>query len=538
MRAHFASHACIHAPLLAALLCAFDARSQTPSAPAAKDPANAQPTAAKPELPDLGAPAALPEGAPKQLELVTRQRLREHAYWLADDARKGRFTGSAAQREAADYVMKQWKALGLLPLGDKKTYLQTYPLEATTLHASSSVQIAGYECKDFAVLPAGDGKFSAQGKVAFCGKGRPDEVPASLEGKVPVLVLEKQPRSNGPGGDLQAIQRYGEISKRFAKAGAACAVVLLHGDPGAFGNTLNYYGLMPDHAQLSAGGGGGRAQALPIPLIALGGAQADKALQALGIEMKDGEPVVAQADDKAQAKVTLRIDRTQKGSATNVCAMLPGTTRKQEAIVFSAHHDHIGRRVDGDAFNGADDNASGTAGLLALAEAFSKGGQKPERTLIFLSVSGEELGLWGSKHYAENPTWPLERIVANINIDMIGRAEKSGDGCAIQITPSKDHPKYSSLGRLAAQLAPKFSVSFTSGDAYYERSDHYNFAVKGIPVVFLCDGEHPDYHQVSDHADALDYANMERIARLLCWTGWTIANQKERPTEIGRQADW
>jgi hypothetical protein len=504
----------------------------------ADDPPTATPTAAESKaLPELGPPAALPEGAPPHLALVTRDRLRAHAYWLADDARKGRYTGSAAQKEAAAYVQKQFQALGLQPLGDKKTFVQTYPLEATTLHASSSITLAGYECKEFAVLPAGDGKFAAQGKITFCGKGRPDEIPASLEGRIPVVVLEKQPRGNGPGGDLQAIQRYGDLAKRIAKASAPCAIVLLAGDPGAFGNTLNYYGLMPDHAQLSAGGGA-RAQSLPIPLIALGGEHAAKAMAALSIEIKDGEPVRAHEDDKATGKVSLRIDRTQKGSATNVCAVLQGTTRKQEAIVISAHHDHIGRRIDGDAFNGADDNASGTAGLLALAEAFSKGGPRPERSIVFLSVSGEELGLWGSKHYSEHPTWPLDRIVANINIDMIGRAEKDGSGCKIQITPSKDHPKYSSLGRLAAQIAPKFEVSFTSGDAYYERSDHYNFAVKGVPVVFLCDGEHPDYHQVTDHADALDYANMERIARLLCWTGWSVANQKERPKELGAQQDW
>lgn len=526
------------APCVATLLLASICLGQGPtSGDSTAAPPTAPTTAAKKELPDLGEPAALPDGAPERLRLVTRQRLREHAYWLADDARRGRYTGSTAQREAADYVSKQFKALGLAPLGDKKSYFQTYPLESVTLHGSSSITVAGFESKDFAVLPGGDGKFSAQGKVALCGKGRADEVPQSLDGRIPIVVFEKQPRGNGPGGDLQAIQRYGDLGKRLAKSGATCGIVILVGDPGAFGNTLNYYGLMPDHPQLSAGGAE-RAQPLPIPLCVLGGEQAQKALTALGIEMKDGEPVATQDVGKATAKVALRVDRSQKGSATNVCAVLQGTSRKQEAIVFSAHHDHIGRRVDGDAFNGADDNASGTAGLLALAEAFAKGGPKPERSLVFLSVSGEELGLWGSKHYAENPTWPLDRIVANINIDMIGRAEKDGDGSKIQITPSKDHPKYSSLGRLAAQLAPKLAISFTSGDAYYERSDHYNFAVKGVPVVFLCDGEHPDYHQVSDHADALDYPRMESVARLLCWTGWEVANDKERPKELGKQQDW
>ena len=206
--------------------------------------------------------------------------------------------------------------------------------------------------------------------------------------------------------------------------------------------------------------------------------------------------------------------------------------------MFSAHHDHVGRRLDGDVFNGADDNASGTAGLLELAEAFAQGGPRPERSLVFLSVSGEELGLWGSEWYASHPTWPLERIVADINIDMIGRPGDKDGGTQMQITPSHEHAKFSTLVREAVGLARNFGITFTSGDQYYERSDHYNFAKNGVPVVFFCDGEHPDYHQVTDTADRLDYVRMEAIARLAAWSGWVAANSKGRPQELGKQPNW
>jgi Zn-dependent M28 family amino/carboxypeptidase len=218
--------------------------------------------------------------------------------------------------------------------------------------------------------------------------------------------------------------------------------------------------------------------------------------------------------------------------------MLEGGSRKAEAVVFSAHHDHIGQRVDGDAFNGADDNASGTAGLLEIAQAFALADARPTRSIVFLSVSGEELGLWGSQWFSDHPTWPLDKIVADVNIDMIGRAVADGEQTKIQVTPSKDHEAYSSLVRDAVQPAQALGISFTSGDAYYHRSDHYNFARKGVPVVFFCDGEHPDYHQVTDHADRLDYPRMEQIARLAAWTGWLAAERKERPKPLGAQASW
>lgn len=505
-----------------------------------KVPPEPSPTASAGDtkIPDLGPPETPPEGAPKLIALVTRQRLAEHAYWLADDARKGRFTGSAAQRATADYVQKNWKQLGLLPLGDKKTYVQTYPLSAVQLHASSSLTIAGVEVREFGVLPAGDTeKLAVGGKVLWCGKDRPSATTESSKGRIPVVLFQKSARADSPGGDLQAIQRYKDLSKQLHKMEARVGIVLVPGDAGAFGNTINRFGLLPDHAQLSYGAKG-RTEALDVPLVVIGGSKAQEVLDALGVVKGNDGELTLPSERKPQAKIALRLDRTDKATATNVCAVLEGTDKKAEAIVLSAHHDHIGRRVDGDAFNGADDNASGTAGLLMLAEAFVKCGVRPSRSIVFLSVSGEELGLFGSKFYSDNPTWPVDRIVANINIDMIGRAEPDGDGCRIQITPSKDHEKYSSLGRLAAQLAPRFRISFTSGDTYYERSDHYNFALKGIPVVFLCDGEHPDYHQVTDTADRLDYAKMESVARLLAFTAWEVAQQKTRPEELGKQSNW
>jgi Zn-dependent M28 family amino/carboxypeptidase len=274
-----------------------------------------------------------------------------------------------------------------------------------------------------------------------------------------------------------------------------------------------------------------------VPLFVVGGPAAEKLLRALGALDENGGVRDAPKGELPGGRLLLAV-KSGPATACNVVALLEGRNKKAEAVVFSAHHDHIGLRLDGDAFNGADDNASGTASLLAIALAFSKGGERPARSIVFLSVSGEELGLWGSRYFSEHPAWPLDKIVADVNVDMIGRCAVQDEHTVVQITPSFQHAKYSSIAQGAARLALQFGVQLASGDQYYQRSDHYNFAQKGVPVVFLCDGEHPDYHQVSDSADRLDYARMETIARLAFWTGWQVAEAKDRPTELGVQSDW
>jgi Zn-dependent M28 family amino/carboxypeptidase len=175
---------------------------------------------------------------------------------------------------------------------------------------------------------------------------------------------------------------------------------------------------------------------------------------------------------------------------------------------------------------------------MAIATAFAKSAAKPRRSVIFLSVSGEELGLWGSAYFAGHPTWELGNVVANINTDMIGRSGPESGPTEILVTPSHRHRMFSTIVQDAARHAEVLGASFKSGDKYYQRSDHYNFAKKGVPVVFFCNGEHEDYHQVSDSADKLDGVKMERIARLAFWTGWSVVEADERPRVLGRREGW
>ena len=493
-------------------------------------------TGTVPERPDLGPAAAPPDGAPPGLATIDRNDLRRHAYWLADDARDGRFTASKGQRAAAAYVAEHFQRLGLAPLGDKRGFLQQYPLDELALAKGNGLVFGKHDMHDgFAVLHASDkDKVTLRGRFAWCGNGAADGLPA-LKGRIPVVLLSGADRG-GVGGDLQAVQRYVAIAKNLEKAGAAAGVVCLTDDHGSLANTLNYRALLPDHSRLSLDGP--ERPLVAVPLLVLNGAHSRVLCEHLGVAIGDGAASATAADDKASGKLTIQLDKPRKTFGSNVVAVLEGTDRKSEAIVFSAHHDHVGTRLDGDRFNGADDNASGTAGLLEIAAAFATASQRPERSIVFLSVSGEELGLWGSQWYADHPTWPLAKIVADINIDMIGRAGRQDGKIAMQVTPSHQHEKYSTLVKDGVALADRFGIAFTSGDTYYARSDHYNFAKQGVPVVFFCDGEHPDYHQVTDTPDRLDYDAMEAIARLAYWTGWRAAQAKGRPTELGTQPSW
>jgi Zn-dependent M28 family amino/carboxypeptidase len=159
--------------------------------------------------------------------------------------------------------------------------------------------------------------------------------------------------------------------------------------------------------------------------------------------------------------------------------------------------------------------------------------------VLFLAVSGEELGLWGSAWFAENPTWPMPQIVANINTDMIGRGGPDAELGQVMLTPSYKHGQFSSMGRTAARAAEVVGLELVADDKFFARSDHYNFVKRGVPAVFLCcAGEHEDYHQVTDHADRLDGEQMERTARLAYWIGRATADADERPAVIGRHNGW
>lgn len=221
----------------------------------------------------------------------------------------------------------------------------------------------------------------------------------------------------------------------------------------------------------------------------------------------------------------------------NILAFIPGSEKPNEVIVISAHYDHVGTK-NGVVYNGADDDGSGTVAVMEIAEAFQKAkkaGQGPKRSLLFLHVTGEEHGLFGSEFYADNPVFPLANTVANLNIDMIGRCDAGNCG--------KDYVYVIGSEMLSSDLkkinveannkTAKLELNYKYDDPsdpqrLYYRSDHYNFAKNGIPVAFFFDGIHEDYHKPTDDADKIDYSALQKRTQLVFATAWELANRKDR----------
>jgi len=222
----------------------------------------------------------------------------------------------------------------------------------------------------------------------------------------------------------------------------------------------------------------------------------------------------------------------------NVVAMIKGSEKPEEIIVLSAHYDHVGTE-NGEIFNGADDDGSGTVSLIEIAKAFQQAkneGNGPKRSILFLHVTGEEIGLYGSRYYTENPLFPLANTITNLNVDMIGRigSEKEGNDNYIYLIGSdKLSQGLHDLSEAVNKKYVNLELDYTYNDdndpnRFYYRSDHYNFAKNNIPVIFYFNGTHEDYHQASDTPEKINYELLAKRSKLIFFTAWEIANQEER----------
>jgi hypothetical protein len=278
----------------------------------------------------------------------------------------------------------------------------------------------------------------------------------------------------------------------------------------------------------------GDAQGRPVILQVRAGA-VKQALTAAGVDLasiRNGAVPVARDIPQLQLGIELKETVTSSLAAPNTFGILEGTDSKlkNEYVVFSAHMDHIGITPGpGDSINnGADDDASGTVGVVELAEAFSQRGARPRRSLIFLTVSGEEKGLWGSEYFASNPPVPVKQIVADINIDMIGR-----NWADTIVAIGKEHSDLGTTLNRVNAAHPELRMTAIDDrwpeERFYFRSDHYNFARKGVPILFFFNGVHEDYHEVTDSPDKINSEKEARILKLLFYLGQEVANAPSRP---------
>jgi hypothetical protein len=482
----------------------------------------------------LGAPATLSAQATalgRAAATITEADVRRRINIIADDSMGGRNTPSPGLDKTARHIAGEFKRLGLKPGGDGGTYLLSYPIVSRRLLPAQSVVRFGQISAERGVrttldagaaLLFGPTDAAVKGGVVLVGGAVVvDSLKAeAIRNRIVVYV----PTATSPGSR--------QVVEHLVRSGAR-GVVIVQSDSLVAASMRRQAGL-----RITAGDGARGALILFIKeSVVL--AQLPEAAQQF--EQLRGAPItVVQAQRDWEGEIVLRDTVVSAATAPNVVGIVEGSDPelKHEYLVYSAHMDHVGttgnpgaqcRPMGADSIcNGADDDASGTAGVMELAEAFSRSGARPKRSVIFLTVSGEEHGLWGSAWFVAHPPVPLAQIIANINIDMIGRNWKD-----TIVAIGKEHSDLGSTLNRVNAAHPELKMNAIDdrwpAESFYTRSDHYNFATKGVPILFFFNGVHQDYHEASDSPDKIDAEKESRILKLLFYLGQDLANAKQRP---------
>ncbi|MDX2127675.1 MAG: M28 family peptidase [Chloroherpetonaceae bacterium] len=540
--------------------------------------ANSTPKTPKPKL------GIIPKGIPPAknqfgYKFIDTTILASHLKFLASDLMEGRETGKRGQKLAARYIAAHFERLGLKPIGDNGTYFQhfwvkerrvgqnnTMLIERRSLSGNSSENITTF-LHDFVFFPsrAFNPPPSISGKVVFAGFGISDAktyryddfAGQNLEGKI-VMIMTGEPQQNDSSSRFDGAKptqwsdsRYKYLAASAAKASAVLIVTELGSDTTSLFDTFKEYHDYISQSSMELtdapdkGTAKGTKTATP-PLYFI----SKKTANALLAESQKKIETLYETIEKSAApasfeipntKLTLTID-LQEGflQSENVCGFLEGSDPKlkNEAVILTSHYDHVGMTYEGTVFNGADDDGSGTSTILTLAEAFAKNPIRSKRSMIFMTVSGEEKGLLGSKYYTDNPKFPLTSTYANINMDMVGRVdstkyEKIGVSDYIYVIGSDKISKDLDDALIRQNTeSVNLKLDYTYNDEndpnrFYYRSDHYNFAKNGIPIVFFFDGLHADYHKTTDDVEKIHFPRMAKVAKLAFSLGWELANRRE-----------
>jgi hypothetical protein len=459
---------------------------------------------------------------------IKSENLQKHLYLIAGPDFEGRETATPGQRKAATYIEDYFKGLGLKP-GNKDSFQYAFPVyKDSLLSANISINGEAFEInKDFDIRLANAHTISfGSSEFVFAGYGLSDSLyddykGLDVTGKI-VLVL------NGyPPGILQAHinnKSFNAFAKQDAaqKHGATAVFIIQEDfphkaltDPGKMYRKYFLPKIRPNNFYISERMG-----------RLLMGTDYDQA--------KTG----SMRTKTYSADIWLELQKqTMMLQSTDVLGYLEGGDLKDQLLVISAHYDHLGKK-DSVIYFGADDDGSGTVSLLELAAAFSKAkaaGKGPRRSILFLANSGEEKGLWGSEFYTDHPLYPMDKTTANLNIDMIGRKDpnrKQGDSNNYVYLVGDDKLS-TDLHSISVNMNKKYTrleLDYKFNDPkdplrIYYRSDHYNFARKGVPIIFYFDGIHADYHRPTDTPDKINYDLMVKRAQLVFYTAWEMANR-------------
>jgi hypothetical protein len=445
---------------------------------------------------------------------------------IADDSMLGRDTPSRGLELTAAYVASQFRSFGLQPGADSGSYLQRYSISRRRLDLGRSevvfargATVARALFTSNARLLLGQVPQHPVAGPAVLLRGAVQSPSAeSLDVRDRILLLAFNVGELQEPGVQQAL---GVLYSKRPKA------ILLLTDR----DSATFAGKIPQHSspRLVVGDVSG-----PV-VLEIRRAPVSRVLRAAGIDPSlahSAEPASLREVPRLQVRLNMRDTVLSNVSVPNTVGILKGTDSvlKHEYLVYSAHMDHIGITPgQPDSINnGADDDASGTTGVMELAQAFSRAGARPKRSIIFLTVSGEEKGLWGSEYFTSHPPVPIHQIVADINIDMIGR---NWPDTIVAI--GKEHSDLGATLNRVNAAHPELGMTAIDDrwpeERFYFRSDHYNFARRGVPILFFFNGVHPDYHEVTDSPDKINSEKESRILKLLFYLGEQIADAPQRP---------
>jgi hypothetical protein len=463
-------------------------------------------------------------------QTISPEDIRRRIGIIADDSMRGRDTPSPELDKVAEYIGREYRRLGLKPGGDRGTFIQRYSLDRLQVVAESSVAFVhggadvtfSYGTDFVFVDNSFDSGDYAGDLVLLSGPlgGTLAGDSTSLAGK---MLIANRPRNRGEFQRVLAWKPQG--------------VVFVGTAPDSVWRRNVERSTRPQLRDPSRPVG-------PPVVLAVRAVSLQPVLARLGQDLsvaQNATTLEAKPLTGAQLHLHARIRAVERNSAPNVVAILEGSdpTLKNEYVVFSAHMDHVGvagprgtggcRARGADSIcNGADDDGSGTVAVVEIAEAFAGMNPRPKRSIIFLNVSGEEKGLWGSEYFSDHPAAPISGIVADLNIDMIGRNWKD-----TIVAIGKEHSDLGATLNRVGAAHPELNMrpidDIWPDENFYFRSDHYNFARKGVPILFFFSGTHPDYHQVSDSPDKIDAEKESRVARLIFYLGVEVANGAERP---------
>lgn len=482
---------------------------------------------------------------------ITAVEARHHVNILASDEFQGRGSGTAGQWLAAKYIATEFVHYGLEPAGDDNRYYQDFEIVHRDLGATRFIVKRASGQRDFPLkmgyIPfsfTGENELNAE--IMFAGYGitapeydYDDYQDLDVRGKF-VLVLRHEPRENDPESifDGRALTKHATFEAKARNAHRHGAIgMLLVTDPNGHEN-LSPQGYWPRFFRRAQGRRKWQLQTeteLPdFPAIWISGEAAEELVQTSGYTLAELQNRIDRSmqsasleipDVRAEVAVNLEIERRE---TQNVLGFLEGADPdlRDEVVVVGAHYDHVGV-INGLIHNGADDNASGTAGLLEIAEAFTELPTPPQRSVLFIAFSAEELGLLGSAFYVANPAFPLHKTIAMLNLDMISRNEEDD----LTVIGSKRSRTLHELN-IAANQEIRLNLKY-DGERFFDRSDQANFAKHRIPVIFYNTDIHPDYHRPSDDSHKINPNKLARVARLAFLVAWKIADSSITPT-VGR----